>query len=215
MKRTLLICGFLLACLPIMAQNKGEMYLGLATDLSFGTQRTTTYSGSYSRMESQPLGFSFGVQAEYAYFVANNLRLGLAVGLPYSSSPLGKDANSIWLYSKTIGFDINPNIAYYVRITDKFFYTPELGFSYGLGSYKEDVSGNITYNMIYSNYLVYLHLLAFEFRVSQSFGLGVMVGQLSYSYLTIKDKTEPDRNMGFGRFTGNINSGGIAARIYF
>lgn len=213
MKRIFLVAVVALFSAAVSAQNKGEMYVAGSISASFGSQNSELYTGGISTTSNQPLGTSLNLQGEFAYFVANNLRLSLALGVPFSSSPTNKDGNT-WLYTKTVGFQINPNIAYYVRLADRFYYTPELGFSYEIGSYKEDQAANVSYNADLSGWDVYAHILAFEFRATQRFALGVMVGSLSYANAIIKDRSS-DAYLGNGQFMFNFNSGGIAARIYF
>ena len=213
MKKLCLVVVSTLISIAATAQNKGEMYFAASIGASFGSQTSELYTGGLSTTAREPLGTSVSAQLEFAYFVANNFRLSLALGVPFTSSPTAKDGSS-WLYTKTVSFQINPNIAYYVRLADRFYYTPELGFSYEIGSYKEDQTANVSYNANLSGWDVYAHLLAFEFRATQRFALGVMVGSLSYANAKIKDRTS-DAYLGTGQFRFNFNSGGIAARFYF
>lgn len=113
-------------------------------------------------------------------------------------------------YSWTHLFTIRPAFHYYVAITDNFFYTPGVSLTLGFGSLnneywqsmesydedyedwdaddyedymdnrrkeivKEDVHGAFRFGLN-------LHLLAFEFRPTQKFGISLSAGEFGYVY---------------------------------
>ena len=201
-------------CFATTAQNAGDKYIGAALTFSFGNQNVETSSdGVYSTTQSMPLATSLGIQAELGYFASDNLRLGLGLGIPFNSTPESLSGTT-WLKTKTVGFSINPNIAYYLPLADRLYYTPEIGFSYEIGSYKEDLTTSTTYTANYSGWNLYVHILALEYRVSPKFAIGVGIGSVSYANAKIKDKNS-GAYIGSRQFSFGFNSSTTQARFYF
>ena len=213
MKRIVLIAIALLGCISLSAQNRGDKYIAGSIGASFGNQNSELYDGSYTTTANQPLTTSFSVQAEFGYFVADNLRLALALGVPFSSSPTTQ-SGSTWLKTNTFGIQINPNIAYYVKLADRLYYTPEIGASLEFGSYKEDMTTSSSYNANLSGWDIYANILALEFQVSERFAIGVGIGSVSYGYAKVSDKSS-SAYLGNGQFRFNLNDSSVHARFYF
>ena len=201
-------------CFAMTAQNAGDKYIAASLAFSFGNQNVeTSNDGVYSTMQSAPLATSVGLQAELGYFSADNFRLGLCLGIPFNSTPESLSGTT-WLKTKTVGFSINPNIAYYLPLADRLYYTPEIGFSYEIGSYKEDLTTSTTYNANYSGWDLYVHILALEYRVSPKFAIGVGIGSVSYANAKIKDKNS-GAYISSKQFSLDFNSSTTHARFYF
>lgn len=213
MKKVLLIAAAILACVTVSAQSRGDKYIAGSLGASFGSQTARSYDGAYTTSQSQPLTTTVSIQAEFGYFVADNLRLALCIGAPFTSTP-SQLSGSTWLKTNTIGFQINPNIAYYVRLTDRLYYTPEIGFSYEIGSYKEDMTTSTTYNASYNGWDVYANLLALEFQVNPKFAIGVGIGSISYGDVKIKDKSS-SAYLSNAQLRFNLNDAAVHARFYF
>ncbi len=213
MKKTIVISFLFVFSQLLIAQTKGDKYIAGSLSLSSGSQESELSTGSTSQTTSQPLGTSFEIQGELAYFVADNIRLSIAIGRPYFSNPESKDGDK-WLFSKTAAVSINPNIAYYVKIAEKFYYTPEVGYSYSFGSYKEELTASTTYNADYRSSGIYGHIIAFEYRITEKIALGIMSGTIYSDSSKIKDKESntflKNDSLGF-----RINEGSIAVRLYF
>lgn len=213
----LAVCGiaFLCASLPTFAQEKGEMYLAGTLDLSVGTQKVVATSGSVSESSDiTPLNTSFSIGAEYAYFAAKNFRLALAASYGLSSEPKEK-YNNKWYRTNVNVFNLNPNIAYYVKIVDKFYYTPEVGVSFGFGKYKSPISEKSTYTCPYFSWNVYANLIAFEYRVSQHFAMGCGYGNIYYNSVKITDPDDNKNHIRENTFKFDLGTAGIFARYYF
>ena len=110
MKKIVLIIAVMSISVISFAQTKGEMFIAGTVSADLGTQKTTLSDGSYSTSAKQPLSSSFGFGVEYGYFVADNLRLALAMSVPFSSSPV-EEIDGKWLKNTAAAFAINPNIA--------------------------------------------------------------------------------------------------------
>ncbi len=213
MKRILVISALLLGSIAMSAQSRGEKYIAGSIGASFGSQNSEFYDGSYTTTANQPLSTTLSIQAEFGYFVADNLRLALAIGVPFTSSPTSQ-SGSTWLKTNTLGFQINPNIAYYVKLADRLYYTPEIGGAIEFGTYKEEMTASSSYNASTFGWDIYANLLAFEFRVSPKFALGVGVGSISYVKAKINDKSS-SAYISNGQFHFNLNDAAVHARLYF
>lgn len=141
------------------AQQKGDMYVG--GSFGIGTN-SSIIDGSSST------SLSFEIAPEFGYFVANNFRIGasLSYGISYNGSTIHE-------------FTIMPNLAYYLRICDNFYYTPGLELGFALGA-----SSGITM----PGFGMGLNLGSFEFRPTKK--LGMSVNLLSFSYALMSHKNE-------------------------
>lgn len=213
MKKILLFSVAMLIGVASFAQKKGDMYIAGSISTDFGTQTTTLSEGGYSASVSQPLGTSFSFGAEYAYFVADNFRLAMAMAVPFSSSPV-EEVGGKWLKDKASSFAINPNISYYVRLADRFYYTPEVGVSVNFGSLKEQLSKSETYKTPFWGWDVYANLIALEFRVSERIAIGALVGGISYGS-AIYTNVDTDVKATINQFDFDFNNSSIHFRFYF
>ena len=213
MKKIILIAAILFLSTVSFAQTKGNSYVSAIIGAEFGTQKTTLSSGSISESESQPLTTSFSIGAEYGYFISNNLKLGAALYVPFSSTPTSKDDGE-WLKNSTIGIGVVPNISYYHRINGNFYYTPEIGVNIEFGKYNQQLASNHSYNSNYNGWGIYLDIISFEFKISEKFALGVNIGSLGYSSVNMKDK-KSDYEITVSSFKCNLNEAQVHARFYF
>lgn len=158
------ICICLLAILSTSAicasaQTKGDMFVG--GSLGLGTTSVITDGNSSTNL-------NFSISPEFGYFVTNNLKVGasLSYGIDFAN------------YT-THTLSIMPNLAYYVKVCDKFFYTPglELGF---VAAFSDGLS--------MPGFGLGVNLGSFEFRPTNKFGLSMNLLSLSYVLLTYKDK---------------------------
>lgn len=91
-----------------------EMYVG-------GSLGVTTASASIDGVSASAT--TFGFAPEFGYFVADRLRLSGSIAYNLTSS--GDTSHAL-----TIG----PSVAYYVRLCDRFYYTPEAGIGFAYAS---------------------------------------------------------------------------------
>ena len=111
---------------------------------------------------------------------------------------------------------INPNLSYFVRLAEGFYYTPEVGASFGWGKNTYEQSTNQSTNYNYTDYDLYANLLAFQCRVSSSFALGIVVGDVSYRIRDYNISANiNDGHYNINQFSFNLNSGSIYAHFYF
>lgn len=213
MKRFYLIMSVMLLSIASFAQTKGEMFIAGTVSADLGTQKTTLSDGSYSTSAKQSLSSSFGFGVEYGYFVADNLRLALAMSVPFSSSPV-EEIDGKWLKNTAAAFAINPNIAYYVKLANRFYYTPEVGVSFDFGSRKEQLSKSESYKTPFWGWNVYANLLALEFRVTDKFAIGALIGSIGYGNTRFTDK-DTDAYLDNSQFIFGLNDSSVHVRFYF
>jgi hypothetical protein len=167
------------------AQQKGDSYLGLNlgynTSTSMLTTTTTTdiYGSSNTQKSSVRTlgGDNLNVGVEYGYFVANNLRVGAHLQYGYVAG--GEDTQH--------ALAIAPNVAYYVKLANGFYYTPNL--SVGFGCTIIPGEGDMS-DFTMCGFVGELQAFAVEFRPTEHFAMSVSLCSLQYGYLSGKDRVE-------------------------
>jgi hypothetical protein len=196
MKRIFCILLALTACVSLSAQQRGDKAISAFAGATFSNAPYT----------------SVQVAGEFDYFVADNFRLSFGVGVPFTSTTIGQ-VGSDKVKSNSFGVYFNPNIAYYVKLADRFYYTPELGGGYELGSYKQKYASTVLVNGKYNGYYIYFSPLYFEFKVNPRFSIGVAIGEFYYENFKYKDSSNQivDKS---DSFSFNLNSGNVCCRFY-
>ena len=205
MKKILLLSIAMLISVASFAQKKGDMYVSgyFATDL-----------GGYSVESHDWLPFEsvFDVGAEYGYFVADNLRIGLEASFPFSTS-LENDMDGESYRYNSVGLDICPNIAYYVKMAENCYYTPEFGLGYILYNSKTTGSELYASTSHSSTWGAYLNILSFEFKVNEKFSIGVSGGGIGlYTSKHVYAETEA---FNMNQFVCDLDSGVVEFKFYF
>ena len=181
MKRLVLLIGLIILSINVFAQNKGDKYLAPSLSVTYGNQSYSTYFNTVYYQSEKPCDFSLKPSCEFGYFPANNFRLGIGLGLPFSAFPASYYSDGDVDFA--LGVSINPNIAYYVRLADRLYYTPEIGFKYELWNWFDYFGSILEFeNGLYQTVSVYANLCDLEFRVNEKLAIGVGLGSLYYSY---------------------------------
>ena len=81
---------------------------------------------------------------------------------------------------KVISVDVTPHVAYYLKLADKFYYTPEVGavLSWGRSTMPTVVPTTA--------WGIYMDLFAVEYKVTDKIALGASLGGPSYFRVTEK-----------------------------
>lgn len=178
MKRVILsIVAILAMAFSASAQQKGEQYVGL--NLGYETGKSTVefhansiYDIHWNEKVTERSGDDVGFGLEYGYFVANNLLVKAHVG--YGFEKLDEDISH--------SFNITPGLAYYVRLANHFYYTPNLLVGYGLSSTKQTNDSYLTLHGLVAE----VQPLAVEFRPAKRFAMTVSLASLQFVYLSGK-----------------------------
>lgn len=186
MKRNLLLtAAALLIALGVSAQEKGESYIGLSLGYNTSTNslnitQTTTLLGKETTTKDKVSlkgGDNLGVGVEFGYFLADNVRLGGYFNYGYNGGK-GRDV--------VHSIEIMPNVAYYVKLAERFYYTPNIAFGFSCSVQPSDVErvGNLTM----CGFSAGIQPLAVEFRPIDRFAMGVSLCSLQFNYLAGKTK---------------------------
>ena len=186
MKKLVLFVGIVVFSMNVFAQNKGDKYFVTTAYASFGKAKIENFNGYQIAKGTQPLNTYFDASVGFGFFVANHLRLQMAVGLPYAKEPSSME-NETWLFNQSIGVELLPSIAYYFKLADRFYYVLEAGGDFVFGSNTYDVPSYKSEKYDYRLRGAYVDLIGFESRVSQKFALGFKLGQVDYFYRKISD----------------------------
>ena len=203
----------MLICTASFAQKKGSMYVGGTLGLSTGTETTTIKSDGYKISETNPSTTEFLIGADFGYFIANNLRLSVGISVPLTSKPYGKIDNE-WAYSTITLCAINPNIAYYLKLVDRFYYTPEVGVNFHFGGLSQKVKGSQDLSLGCWGVGAYLKFASFEFKVTDKIALGLNFGSLSYNSMNVNQKEFKD-SLALSSFNFSLNSAEASFKYYF
>lgn len=213
--KKLFLCIAAVSCsILASAQVKGDQYISGTGSLSFGSQSTILIDGGLSEKVSQPTASVYGLGVEYAYFISDNLRLAIASRFSIASNPV-EEIGSSWSKQTTFVVSLNPNVAYYVKIAENFYYTPELGLSVGFGSVTTPLEANLSYTTPVSNINAYVNLLTFEHRISQHFSMGYGIGAAYLNSSIYKDPDDKSNSAKVNTLKFDLGTAGIHARYYF
>ena len=213
MKKLLMFAGAMLVAIASYAQDRGDMYVSGSIALDLGTQTTTLSSSSNSVSASQPLDTDLNFAVEYGYFVADNVRIAMALSVPFLSSPTAQ-LDGIWLSEDTAALTLNPNVAYYIHLADRLYYTPEVGAAFTFGSVNDHLSKTETYKTPFRGWNVYANILALELKVSRRIAIGAVVGSFVYgSVITSSDDSKIQSSVNQFKFT--LNNSSLHFRFYF
>lgn len=215
MKKLILLSLAIMLSVMSYAQLKGEKYVSGAVAFSAGSSKVIVSDGTLSTESTTPSNTTFQIGGEFCYFVVDNFRLGMSISIPIISTPTSEDENGRWLKTTTFGLAINPNIAYYIKITDRIFYTPEFGIAYEFGVYNQKFSSTNHYRTGYSGWAIYLNYASFEFRATEKFAVGLNVGAMEYIPLVMINDKESDGYIATSNFNFNLNSAVISMKMYF
>ena len=169
-----LLCLCAAFTINVSAQEKGDMYVGGSFNLG-----TTTFTHEDGNLNA----LTYAVLPEYSYFVANNFRVGAELSCNFAAD--------------VAIFTVSPNLSYYVKLLNNFYYTPELAFGGGFITGKDFALGALS---------VGLNVIAFEFKPSKHVGLCLNLDNIFHAYL-------PKDSFGSVHF-GILNSVGLGFRYY-
>ena len=222
MKKLLLAILIIALEVPLFAQKAGNNYIGGAIACSFGKEfKTLSYNGDQTS-DSQPSSVSLGGLLEYGYFISDRIRLSIALGYPFTASPVSR-SNDGFVFSKTRGLRLSPSFSRYIKITKDLYYTPVIIGSFELGYAYQDTGAAIKLKgssindskQNYSGWGVSLHYLSFEFKLGDHIALGVGLGDISFSKTYTKRTTSGgDISSQQGIFMLKLNTADASIKLY-
>jgi hypothetical protein len=204
MKKLLLLFGVVILSFNVFAQNKGDKYVMALMNASFKKVS--------SNSTEEPWSAYLGLGTGFGYFIDKNCRLELDLGVYYQNDPI-ELLNAAWLYDYYKGFTVCPNYSYYVKLAERFYYTPEIGVNLEFGTYSYEKNHSTTWDFPYKGFSIYANLLALSYRAGSHFALWVNVGDFGFSQMKYYDDESPVL-MGQSLYF-RLNSGSVGAHFYF
>lgn len=210
MNKLLTVCASLaiITCGSVSAQKKGEVSIGGIIGISGG------YSGIRSEGNGTPSSTAFNAGAEFGWFFADNWRLGASVQYALESNPYDESSDG-WLRQNTNLVLVGPDLTYYLKIRDGFYFTPGVAMFGTVGSVKVETRDiYVSKNVV--GYGVELAPGAFEFRPTPHFAFSVSFLTLGYSFTNIKKVGQNDYDVKTDVLTYNLAiQPSIGLRYYF
>ena len=148
-KITFMFVVMAMFALTSSAQKKEQMYVGGTLGLAVHTSAAKGYSNTNSM---------FYIAPEFGYFVADRIKVGAELGYSVSSG--------------THSLMLMPNVAYYLPIVDKLYYTPQFSVGGGFDATSGHTNGVFAFS---------LSIAALEYQPVQNMAISLSLVDLSYS----------------------------------
>jgi hypothetical protein len=193
MKKIALLIGIVILSMNVFGQKAGERYVSPCFSASFGVTnyKYYRYNTLYNVTEWSNVYISPSV--EFGKFLTDKVRFGFSIGNPFTYFI---EDNS-WM----CGLLLSPNFGFYVPITDRFSYAPEIGVAGEVGFYD---------GRLYYQAMAYANLLVFEFRVKENISIAMHMGEIGYCYTRLFGSNAKTHQLYY-----NFNSGLISVRFYY
>jgi hypothetical protein len=203
MKKILFTLCALILGLSAHAQTKGNIVIGGSLELSTtGTKTSITHSGSTTTTEGDG-EFMGGIGVNGGYFINDNILIGVGLGYNGTSEEDGTDINRQNI------FQLAPYASYYVKLSDKFYYTPtvKLGFEFAGNNTLDTTDGSINNQISAFGIDLTFKPAAFEYRANEKIALGLSLGDLTFGHMTAKPKNDNSITFSSNAFDVNIMPG--------
>lgn len=217
MKKHIFFVAVMLISLATSAQSKGDHYVAWSLSANGGIQKATVSEKgtSVSQSDSEPLDEAYLVSGEFGVFVKDNFRASLSLGVGLNASPISEESWG-WCKNRTLSFALNPNIAYYKRLADNLYYTPEIGVSFERGTVRTQTSMTKAEVTPIWGWNAYVYPIALEFRATDRVALGAIIGSLNYGKATIEEEYYGSTiSLVASQFKYNLNQSCIVVRLYY
>lgn len=239
MKRIITACAALLvlSCGFATAQKKGEISIGGMIGVSGGYSKTSpvvtvtgkgtgtnckdlTPAGDHTvnvdtkSKEKTPSSTMVSAGAEFGWFFADNWKLGVNIQYALDSNPYEKN-NGKWLRQNTNLVFAGPQLAYYLKISDGFYYTTQIAAFGLLGTTKTEAQRISEIKDVFG-YGFELAPGAFEFRPTSHFAFSVSFLSLGYTHTKMKANGQYDHDIKTDTITYDLAiQPSIGLRYYF
>lgn len=169
----LLVAVLAMSAISASAQKKDDIYVGGTLGFSVSSISSNGYRSS---------GASFSITPEVGFFVRDNIKVGAS--LAYSIS------------GGTHTLLLMPNLAYYLPIVDKLYYTPQFSIGGGFGAYSGYAAGAFALS---------LNIAALEYKPVENMAISMSLVNFDY---TLMDSSN-------GISFGFLTSPTVGFRYYF
>ena len=175
----------------LVAQERGDMFVG------------STIGFSYSDQSDVPNTLNIGASPEFCYFICNNFRIGITGSYVFQHQNVDNEGNY-----KSHSFGIGPTISYYVKMADKFYFTPEITgtFTWEYIRFKPSESSSNPYYIsstaISTTYTLYrlrgkfLGVSPFQIEIHPTDNIGISANLFSITASYYDDRDNKDQYSG-------------------
>ena len=195
------------------AQQKGDMYLSLGLGLSCNNSKSTTTADGNSTTTKTPGNITFNIDPEFGFFFADNWKASLTLGYQRNRSFLYNKENTN-LYSFANQFDITPGVNYFIKLADRFYYTPGVYFSLGFrGTTKQTDVNKTEKGAKTTTFSLGVEIAKFEYKVGEHYAFTLSLGDIYYTTVSTKN-SETDKSV-TNRFDISLDPMNIGSSIGF
>ena len=190
MKKLALLIVIVILSMSVFGQKEGDRYVSPCFSASFGITNYKYYRYNMLDNVTEWSNLYISPSVEIGKFLTDKVRFGFSIGNPFTYFI----EDDLWMW----GLLLSPNFGFYVPITDRFSYAPEIGVAGEVGFY----------DRLYYQAMAYANLLVFEFRVTENISIAMHMGEIGYCYTQWSSaKTH--------QLYYNFNSGMISVRFYY
>lgn len=215
MKKLFFIISAMLIAATSFAQMRGDMYVGGTLGIVSGSSSSVQIYNK-TTIKSDPVNsVNFSLAPEFGYFVIDNLKVGAKIG--YGVNATGND--DIW--ANEHNFIIGPNVAYYLKLADRFYYVPEIGLYASVLSNVADITSNTKTTFTQGGINLAFNIGSFEFMPAPNWGINFNLLGFNFNWvsgnkdLEIVGK-ETYTTINSSQFNFNLCAGAmIGVRYYF
>lgn len=214
---TLLMSGMSVLC---GAQSKGDIMVSGSISISSSSEKDKVTGDEAFAVDKNKVGGEgeFSIVPKVHYFISDNIAVGAGIGYMGNREFTGYGDPAKFespLYDSYGAFYFEPSAYYYLKICNKFYYTPEVYIGIAAGKYKEEVYKNDAVEVepgVKTTMLgIGVRLAQFEYRFTDCFrlGLGFEFADLSYISAKSKDMFNDDKNTSVytsNRFNFGVNN---------
>ena len=165
---------------------RGSKFIAGSCSFSAGYSNNYYYYQTISETVTKPTPLTISISGEFGGFITDKWTLSAGLTYGFSSTPTSQSGNA-WLKQRMNLFAFGINIAEYGKITDKFYYVPQISLSYLLGNTKEDIDFTNQYVLKTSGCSIGGHLISFEFRPTDNFAIQLSVAYYYFTYMKMKN----------------------------
>lgn len=213
MKKLFFIISAMLIAATSFAQMRGDMYVGGTLGITAGSSSNVVIYKN-TQTKSDPLNsVNFTLAPEFGYFVIDNLKVGAKMA--YGINSTGDDS-----WTNYHSFIIGPNVSYYLKLADRFYYTPEIGMYASVGSSEYNISDNTKSTFTQGGFNLALNIGSFEFMPAPNWGINFNLLGMNFNWLSGKQDGIIDKDtkttINTNKFDFNLCAGAmIGVRYYF
>lgn len=211
MRKTILLGLLLLFSLCSYAQKVGQTSFGVSLGANFQDHYSVFHQAQGNRnYYGSDVSGEVSVSAEMSKFLSKAFRLTLSA----SYALLVPDNTSV---ARAHGLAVGPGAAFYFKLADHFYYTPEVGAFVTFGCIKSKrtspyIDLPTSLSPIPVGFSAAASLIAFEYRVSEKLGVAASMGSIQFSYTPDSDASKTGTTQTQIYLNGNSS---IGLRFYF